>query len=85
MDEGEFAAPAAEDAHSGVPERRVECLLGHLPDRSRRVLELRFLRAFSVRETANEMRMSAGNARVMQLRALRRLAELGSDSTRCQG
>ena len=81
----EFAASADEDAHSGVAERRIECLLGHLPERYRRVLELRFLRGFSVRETAAEVGMSAGNARVMQLRALRRLAELGTDSSLCRG
>ena len=81
----EFAAPAIEDLRSEVAERRIECLLSHLPERYRRVLELRFLRGFSVRETANEMRVSAGNARVMQLRALRQAAELGRDSSLCQG
>ena len=81
----EVPAPAVEDTHSGVAEQRVECLLRHLPERSRRVLELRFLRGFSVRETAAELRVSAGNARVMQLRALRRLAELRADSSLCRG
>lgn len=80
-----FAAPALEGPESGVAARRIECLLAHLPDRYRRVLELRFLRGFTVRETAAEMRVSAGNARVMQLRALRTAAELGRDSSLCQG
>ena len=81
----EFVAPAAAEPNSAVAERRVECLLKHLPERYRRVLELRFLRGFSVRETASEMSVSAGNAKVMQLRALRRLAELRADSSQCQG
>lgn len=81
----EFAAPAVEEPHSEVAERRIECLLSHLPERYRHVLELRFLRGFSVRETATEMHISAGNAKVLQLRALRRAAELGRDSSLCQG
>ena len=80
-----FAAPAAEDLVSSVAARRIECLLAHLPERYRRVLELRFLRGFTVRETATEMSVSAGNARVMQVRALRTAAALGRDTSLCQG
>lgn len=81
----ELAAATVGDLRSEVAERRIECLLTHLPERYRRVLELRFLRGFSVRETAAEMHISSGNAKVMQLRALRRAAELGHDSSLCQG
>jgi RNA polymerase sigma-70 factor (ECF subfamily) len=55
---------------------RAERLLSLLPDHFRRVLELRFLRGYSVREAANEMGVSESNARVMQFRALRKAAEL---------
>jgi RNA polymerase sigma-70 factor (ECF subfamily) len=56
---------------------RVQALLRRLPDHYRRVLELRFLERMSVAETARAMNISAGNARVLQYRALRRAALLG--------
>ena len=57
--------------------KRVQALLRRLPDHYRRVLELRFLERLSVAETAQAMNISAGNARVLQYRALRRAALLG--------
>ena len=45
----------------------------------RRVLKLRFLERCSVGETATRMGISAGNARVVQYRALQRAAELGQE------
>jgi RNA polymerase sigma factor (sigma-70 family) len=65
-----------EELHDGAA-ARVEALLGRLPDNYRRVLELRFLRRLSVAETATEMGISRGNAKVLQYRALRRAALLG--------
>jgi RNA polymerase sigma-70 factor, ECF subfamily len=56
---------------------RVRALLRRLPPPYRRVLELRFLERRSVAETATEMGISNGNARVLQYRALRRAALLG--------
>jgi len=55
---------------------RAERLLSLLPDQFRRVLELRFLRGYSVREAANELGVTESNARVLQFRALRKAAEL---------
>ncbi len=55
---------------------RAQRLLGLLPDHFRRILELRFLRGYSVREAANEMGVTESNARVLQFRALRKAAEL---------
>jgi RNA polymerase sigma factor (sigma-70 family) len=55
---------------------RAQRLLGLLPDNFRRILELRFLRGYSVREAANEMGVTESNARVLQFRALRKAAEL---------
>ena len=56
---------------------RVEALLRGLPDRYRKVLELRFLQRLSVAETAQAMGISSGNAKVLQYRALRKAALIG--------
>ncbi|MDQ4034831.1 MAG: sigma-70 family RNA polymerase sigma factor [Chloroflexota bacterium] len=53
---------------------RVQTLLRTLPDRYRRVLELRFLQRLSVAETAQAMGITSGNAKVLQYRALRKAA-----------
>jgi RNA polymerase sigma factor (sigma-70 family) len=68
---GALTTPPNSDASE-----RAERLLSLLPDQFRRVLELRFLRGFSVREAANEMGVTESNARVLQFRALRKAAEL---------
>lgn len=65
-------APAAED--SG----RATRILALLPDRSRQILELRFLRSYSIKEAAGAMGVSPGNAKVLQYRALRLAAEVGA-------
>lgn len=69
--------PGLEYAPSEAASERALRILELLPDRFRRVLELRFLRGYSVREVAAEMNITAGNAKVLQHRALRRAAELG--------
>jgi RNA polymerase sigma-70 factor (ECF subfamily) len=55
---------------------RLDGILSRLPDRYRAVLELRFLRACSMRETARELGISVSNAGVIQHRALRLAADL---------
>jgi RNA polymerase sigma-70 factor, ECF subfamily len=73
-------AAAEERPPSEAPDAaatRVAQLLRRLPAHYRRVLELRFLERRSVAETAREMGISNGNARVLQYRALRRAALLG--------
>lgn len=49
---------------------RVRKLLDALPERYRLVLELRFLRGYSIQETAKEMGITPENVKVMQHRAL---------------
>jgi RNA polymerase sigma-70 factor, ECF subfamily len=71
-----------EDGRSG---RRVERVLAALPDRYRRVLELRFLRSCSIRETAAELQTSVGNVKVLQHRALRLAAEVFADDPEVRG
>ncbi len=73
-------APARERAgEDGAAVARVRVLLGRLPDRYARVLELRFLQRLSVAETAERMGISHGNAKILQYRALRKAALLGDD------
>jgi RNA polymerase sigma-70 factor (ECF subfamily) len=55
----------------------VERTLGALPAHYRQVLELRFLRGYSLREAAQEMGKTVGGVKVMQLRALRAAAVAG--------
>lgn len=53
-----------------------EQILAALPENYRRVLELRFLRGYSIKEVAAEIRATPGSVKVMQLRALRAAARL---------
>lgn len=63
----------------GRSTERAERILNLLPDRFRQILELRFLRGYTVTEAAGELNVSKANARVLQYRALRRAAELARD------
>ena len=72
--DGKLRPEPAPDDRASV---RVEALLRGLPDRYRRVLELRFLQRLSVAETAQAMGISSGNAKVLQYRALRKAALIG--------
>jgi RNA polymerase sigma-70 factor (ECF subfamily) len=68
-----------DEASEGAARARVRHLLESLPAHYARVLELRFLQRMSVAETADEMGISRGNAKILQYRALRKAALL-SDS-----
>jgi RNA polymerase sigma factor (sigma-70 family) len=61
---------------------RAQRLLSLLPDNFKNVLELRFLRGYSVREAATELGVSESNVRVLQFRALRKAAELEREVVR---
>jgi RNA polymerase sigma-70 factor, ECF subfamily len=56
----------------------VERTLNALPDHYRMVLDLRFLRGYSLRETAEAMGKTVGGIKVMQLRALRAAARFAA-------
>ena len=76
---GAFVNEIDEESTPAVspPEQRevdVEYVLEGLPSNYRTVLELRFLRGYSIKETAAAMGVSVNNAKVLQLRALRRAA-----------
>ncbi len=68
------AGLAAEDTSDHAV--RVQELLDRLPDRERRVLELRFLRGYSIKETAAALNVTVANCKVIQFRALRRAATM---------
>jgi RNA polymerase sigma-70 factor (ECF subfamily) len=54
-------------------------LLDQLPDRYRDVLTLRFLKGYSIKETAREMGITENHAKVLQFRAVQKAATLGRD------
>jgi RNA polymerase sigma factor (sigma-70 family) len=58
---------------------RVQHLLLLLPPRDRQILTLRYLQGYSAAEVAQTLGLSAGNVRVLQLRALRRAALLEAE------
>jgi len=68
----ETSSPSAPSKENPEALRRVECILQMLPESYRRVLELRFLRGYSIRETAHELGLTQANVRVLQFRALNR-------------
>lgn len=59
------------------PEERVRRLLELLPPHYREVLTCRFLLNLSIKETAERMRLSEANVKVLQFRALKKAAEVG--------
>ncbi len=66
---------------AGDAPETVRRLLQRLPDNYRRILELRFLQAASVRESASQMGVSVANAKVLQHRALRMAAQNGAEAS----
>ena len=68
------AGPPSEE-----PAERARRILAGLSDNYRRVLELRFLHGYSLKEVAAEMRSTVGAVKVMQLRALRAAAKVNLD------
>src|SRR5580692_11836213 len=60
----------------GEARRKAGRILAALPERYRRILELRFLETCSIKEAAQAMDVSIGNAKVLQHRALRMAAKM---------
>jgi RNA polymerase sigma-70 factor, ECF subfamily len=65
-----FPEPPSTDKAAAQARR----ILAALPERYRRILQLRFLEACSIKEAAAEMGISVANAKVLQHRALREAA-----------
>jgi RNA polymerase sigma-70 factor (ECF subfamily) len=74
LDSENVEAVFSADPVDNRPLKRAEAILTRLPERYRRILELRFLESCSLREAAAEMGVSVGNAKVLQHRALREAA-----------
>jgi RNA polymerase sigma-70 factor, ECF subfamily len=75
----ELDADRIEDVLAEAPRNdeaagQAQRILAALPDRYRRILELRFLHACSIKEAAAEMGITVANAKVLQYRALRSAA-----------
>jgi RNA polymerase sigma factor (sigma-70 family) len=75
-----LAEPSVSDPLSKAPDR-ADRILRALPERYRRILELRFLEACSIREAAHAMQVSVSNAKVLQHRALRMAARVDAELT----
>src|SRR6478736_9113587 len=71
----DLPATGERESIDGDAPGRVGVLLAKLPDNYRRILELRFLQALSIREAAGQMGISVANAKVLQYRALRMAAQ----------
>lgn len=73
-----LAAPADPPADMGATgsAERLRPLLGRLPERDRRVLECRFFEERSIAETAETLGLTEGNVKVIQHRAIKKLAQL---------
>ena len=71
----EYLAQPPSEPTSDAP-HRARRILAALPDRYRRILELRFLEACSITEAADTMEVSVSNAKVLQHRALRMAAKV---------
>jgi RNA polymerase sigma-70 factor, ECF subfamily len=76
--EGFTSAPPQPEPSDEAAERATR-ILARLPDNYRRVLELRFLRGYSIKEVAAELKATPGSVKVMQLRALRAAAKVQID------
>ena len=66
----------SEESTQQQTENRVQHLMNLLPDREREILRLRFLQGYSAAEIAEVLGTNANHIRVLQLRALRRAAQL---------
>jgi RNA polymerase sigma-70 factor (ECF subfamily) len=76
----DLAMAIPQDPPSDEQAERARRILAGLSDNYRRVLELRFLHGYSLKEVAAEMRSTVGAVKVMQLRALRAAAKVDPDA-----
>jgi RNA polymerase sigma-70 factor (ECF subfamily) len=74
--------PTGSPPGTATAELEAEGMLAELPERYAQVLRLRFLRGYTIRETANALDVTVANAKVLQHRALRRAAQLTGEAAR---
>jgi RNA polymerase sigma factor (sigma-70 family) len=80
-DIGYLTEAAGTEPPSEAPVRAGQ-ILHRLPERYRRILELRFLEACTIKEAAHTMNITVSNAKVLQHRALKMAADLGAELDR---
>lgn len=73
--------PAQEDMEKELTEKesRVKKILDLLPDNYRHVLELRFLKNYSIKDIAEALDITISNTKVLQYRALKKAFELSKN------
>jgi RNA polymerase sigma-70 factor (ECF subfamily) len=74
-DRDALTEPGRTEEQSDAPQR-VHRILAALPERYRRILELRFLEGCTIKDAAHAMSVSLSNAKVLQHRALRMAANI---------
>ena len=74
-DRDSLIEPGRTEELSDAPQR-VHRIMAALPERYRRILELRFLEGCTIKEAASAMSVSVSNAKVLQHRALRMAAKI---------
>jgi RNA polymerase sigma-70 factor (ECF subfamily) len=74
-----LSAEPAQSVESSEVSVQVEKVLDQLPEQYRRILRMRFLEGYSMREAAAALGVSVGNAKVLQHRGLRRAAQLSDE------
>jgi len=79
LDDDQAGEAPISDSPGGTTatEQLVQEVLDGLPERYRRVLELRFLLGYSVQETAEELGVTPENVKVLQHRALAKAVQWG--------
>jgi RNA polymerase sigma factor (sigma-70 family) len=78
VDAAYLAEPSPLDPTSDAPDRAGR-ILAALPDRYRRILELRFLESCSIKDAAKAMDITVSNAKVLQHRALRMATKVAGE------
>lgn len=73
--------PAQEDIEKELAEKevRVKKILDVLPDNYRQILELRFLKNYSIKDIAEALSITISNTKVLQYRALKKAFELSKN------
>ena len=71
-----WEVPTQVEGPAGYAEERVQRILDQLPSRYREVLTWRFLRQCSLQETAEQMGLTQSNVKILQLRALKKAAQI---------
>ena len=82
IDDDVADVPVGDHTENAIATSRARSVLDRLPDRYRRILELRFIQGQSVRDSATDLGVSVANAKVLQHRALQMAAQFGEGGPR---